>query len=115
MDSPIHMFHDQSSTPELADNLTAECTQANCGSARLSKIDLERQCHSISSGGVCEGIIGLTKEGMRKAIGRKLFQERGLLILTTEIEGILNTRSITYVNFDDYAAIRPSDFISPGV
>uniref|UniRef100_A0A1I7VTD2 Uncharacterized protein n=1 Tax=Loa loa TaxID=7209 RepID=A0A1I7VTD2_LOALO len=33
--------------------------------------------------------------------------------LITEIEGILNTRPLTYVGFDDYRIIRPIDFISP--
>ncbi|VDN05702.1 unnamed protein product, partial [Onchocerca ochengi] len=30
-----------------------------------------------------------------------------------EIEGILTTRSLTNVSFDDYVIIRPIDFISP--
>ncbi|VDN06468.1 unnamed protein product, partial [Onchocerca ochengi] len=31
-----------------------------------------------------------------------------------EIEGIFNTRPLTYVDFDDNAPMRPIDFISPG-
>uniref|UniRef100_A0A1I7VYD1 DUF5641 domain-containing protein n=1 Tax=Loa loa TaxID=7209 RepID=A0A1I7VYD1_LOALO len=66
-------------------------------------------------GGVYERMIGLTKKALRKAIGRKLLWERELITLTTEIEGILNTRPLTYLNFDDYKIIRPIDFISPNV
>uniref|UniRef100_A0A8R1XYB1 Integrase catalytic domain-containing protein n=1 Tax=Onchocerca volvulus TaxID=6282 RepID=A0A8R1XYB1_ONCVO len=65
------------------------------------------------SGGVYERIIGLTKRAMRRAIGRRLLWERELITLITEIEGILNTRPLTYVNFDDYVIIRPIDFITP--
>ncbi|VDM98441.1 unnamed protein product, partial [Onchocerca ochengi] len=48
-----------------------------------------------------------------QAIGRKLLKERELIILIAEIEGILNTRPLTYVGFDDYKVTRPIDFISP--
>ncbi|VDN00618.1 unnamed protein product, partial [Onchocerca ochengi] len=64
-------------------------------------------------GGVYERLIGLTKEALRKAIGRRLFTEREITTLITKIEGILNTRPLTYVGFDDYRIIRPIDFISP--
>lgn len=30
-----------------------------------------------------------------------------------EIEAILNTRPLMYVNFENYAILRPIDFISP--
>ncbi|VDK82638.1 unnamed protein product, partial [Onchocerca ochengi] len=63
-------------------------------------------------GGVYEGLIGLTKEALRKAI-RRLFTKREMTTLITEIEGILNTRPLTYVGFDDCRIIRPIDFISP--
>ncbi|VIO99988.1 Uncharacterized protein BM_BM17124 [Brugia malayi] len=56
---------------------------------------------------------GLTKKALRKAIGRKLLKEGELITLIAEIEGILNTRPLTYVGFDDYRIIRPIDFISP--
>uniref|UniRef100_A0A1I7VAN4 Integrase catalytic domain-containing protein n=1 Tax=Loa loa TaxID=7209 RepID=A0A1I7VAN4_LOALO len=63
--------------------------------------------------GVYERLIGLTKEALRKAIGRRLLIEREMTTLITEIEGILNTRPLSYVGFDDYRIIRPTDFISP--
>uniref|UniRef100_A0AAF5RTL0 DUF5641 domain-containing protein n=1 Tax=Wuchereria bancrofti TaxID=6293 RepID=A0AAF5RTL0_WUCBA len=65
------------------------------------------------SGGVYERLIGLTKNAMRKSIGRKLLWQKELITLMVEIEGILNTRPLTYVSFDDYVVIRPIDFISP--
>uniref|UniRef100_A0A1I7W4A3 DUF5641 domain-containing protein n=1 Tax=Loa loa TaxID=7209 RepID=A0A1I7W4A3_LOALO len=65
------------------------------------------------SGGVYERLIGLTKHAMRRCIGRKLLSRKELITLIVEIEGILNTRPLTYVSFDDYVTIRPIDFISP--
>uniref|UniRef100_A0A1I7VPB6 Integrase catalytic domain-containing protein n=1 Tax=Loa loa TaxID=7209 RepID=A0A1I7VPB6_LOALO len=64
-------------------------------------------------GGVYERLIGLTKEALRKVVGRRLLTEREMTTLITEIEGILNTRPLTYVGFDDYRIICPIDFISP--
>lgn len=50
------------------------------------------------SGGFYERLVGLTKTAMKQSIGRKLLQERELITMVTEVEGILNTRPITYVN-----------------
>uniref|UniRef100_A0AAF5RWJ7 DUF5641 domain-containing protein n=1 Tax=Wuchereria bancrofti TaxID=6293 RepID=A0AAF5RWJ7_WUCBA len=63
--------------------------------------------------GVYERMIGLTKGALRKAIGRKLLKEGGLITLIAEIEGILNTRPLTYVSSEDYRVVRPIDFIAP--
>ncbi|VDO72361.1 unnamed protein product, partial [Onchocerca flexuosa] len=65
------------------------------------------------SGGIYERMIGITKNALRKAIGRKLLKERELITLITGIESIHNTRPLTYVNFDDSIVLRPIDFISP--
>ncbi|MCP9263590.1 Integrase core domain containing protein [Dirofilaria immitis] len=64
-------------------------------------------------GGIYERMIDVTKTAMRRAIGRKLLWERELITLIIEIEGVLNTRPLTYVNFEDYVIIRPIDFILP--
>ncbi|KAL3997322.1 Integrase core domain family protein [Acanthocheilonema viteae] len=65
------------------------------------------------SGGIYERIIRLTKRALRRAIGRKLLNAADLITLMVKIEGILNTRPLTYVNFDDSVIIRLIDFISP--
>uniref|UniRef100_A0A1I7V6C0 Integrase catalytic domain-containing protein n=1 Tax=Loa loa TaxID=7209 RepID=A0A1I7V6C0_LOALO len=67
---------------------------------------------ALWSGRVYERLIGLTKRALRRAIGRKLLKEGELITLIAEIEGILNTRPLTYVGFEDYNIIRPIDFIS---
>ncbi|VDM14678.1 unnamed protein product [Wuchereria bancrofti] len=64
-------------------------------------------------GGLYERLIGLTKTTMRRAIGRKLLAEREFVTLLAEVEGILNTRPLTYANFEDCIVIRPVDFIQP--
>ncbi|VDM93610.1 unnamed protein product [Onchocerca ochengi] len=67
------------------------------------------------AGGVYERMIGLTKRILRRAVGRKLLNERELITLIVEIEAILNSRPLTYVGFDDYRIIRPIDFSSPNI
>uniref|UniRef100_A8QAW8 Integrase core domain containing protein n=1 Tax=Brugia malayi TaxID=6279 RepID=A8QAW8_BRUMA len=64
-------------------------------------------------GGIYERLIGLTKNALRRAIGKKFLAERELVTLIAEVEGILNTRPLTYANFDDCVIIRPIDFILP--
>uniref|UniRef100_A0A1I7V6A0 Integrase catalytic domain-containing protein n=1 Tax=Loa loa TaxID=7209 RepID=A0A1I7V6A0_LOALO len=63
-------------------------------------------------GGIYERLIGLTKNALKRAISKYL-TERELVMLIAEIEGILNTRPLTYANFDDYVIIRPIDFTLP--
>ncbi|VDM16053.1 unnamed protein product [Wuchereria bancrofti] len=67
------------------------------------------------SGGVYERMIGLTKGTLRKVVGRKLLKEKEFITLIVEVESILNTRPLTYVNFDDSKILRPIDFIIPDV
>uniref|UniRef100_A0A1I7VXD3 DUF5641 domain-containing protein n=1 Tax=Loa loa TaxID=7209 RepID=A0A1I7VXD3_LOALO len=52
-------------------------------------------------GGIYERLIGLTKNPLKRAIGRKYLAERELVTLIAEVEGIFNARPLTYVNFDD--------------
>uniref|UniRef100_A0A1I7VT07 DUF5641 domain-containing protein n=1 Tax=Loa loa TaxID=7209 RepID=A0A1I7VT07_LOALO len=49
----------------------------------------------------------------RKAIGRKLLWEKEFITLILEVEGILNTRPLTYASFDGSKVIRPANFIQP--
>uniref|UniRef100_A0A1I7W0I4 Integrase_H2C2 domain-containing protein n=1 Tax=Loa loa TaxID=7209 RepID=A0A1I7W0I4_LOALO len=67
------------------------------------------------SGGVYERMIGLPKGALKRAMGRKLLWEREFVTLTVEIEGILNTRPLTCLNFDDYKIMRSIDFTTPYV
>uniref|UniRef100_A0A1I7VPN2 Integrase catalytic domain-containing protein n=1 Tax=Loa loa TaxID=7209 RepID=A0A1I7VPN2_LOALO len=64
-------------------------------------------------GGIYERLIGLTKNALKGAIGRNYLAEKELVTLIAEIEGILNTRPLTYANFDDCVIICPIDFILP--
>lgn len=52
-------------------------------------------------------LMDLTKKALKHATGRKLLQEQELITMTTEIEGVLNSRPITYVH-GELAAITPN-------
>uniref|UniRef100_A0A1I7VAW3 Integrase catalytic domain-containing protein n=1 Tax=Loa loa TaxID=7209 RepID=A0A1I7VAW3_LOALO len=65
------------------------------------------------SEGIYERLIAMTKRTMRKAIGTKLLWGKEFITLIVEKEGILNTRPLTYANFDDYKVIRPVNSIQP--
>jgi len=68
-------------------------------------------------GGFYERLVGLVKICLRKSIGRKLLNYDDFSTLVTEVEGILNSRPLTYLS-DDLTKInilRPIDFISPTV
>uniref|UniRef100_A0AAF5Q5P4 DUF5641 domain-containing protein n=1 Tax=Wuchereria bancrofti TaxID=6293 RepID=A0AAF5Q5P4_WUCBA len=62
-------------------------------------------------GGIYKRLIGLTKNALKRAIGRKFLAERELVTPIAEVEGIFNTRPLTYVN----VIIRPVDCILPNV
>ncbi|MCP9256838.1 Integrase core domain containing protein [Dirofilaria immitis] len=63
-------------------------------------------------GGIYERLIGLTKETLER---KKIPYRKEMTTLIAEIVGILNTRPLTYVGFDDYRIMRPIDFILPTV
>ncbi|VBB32287.1 unnamed protein product [Acanthocheilonema viteae] len=60
-----------------------------------------RRGYPYPNGGVYERLIGLTKNDMRRSIGRRLLRHKELITLMAEIEGVLNSRPLTYVNFDE--------------
>ncbi|VBB35469.1 unnamed protein product, partial [Acanthocheilonema viteae] len=64
-------------------------------------------------GGLYERLIGLTKQALKQAIGRKLLKEKEFITLIAQIEALLNTRPLTYAGVEDYCILRPIDFISP--
>ena len=65
-------------------------------------------------GGIYERMIGLAKTAFRKAVGRHLLREKELETLVVEIEAILNSRPITYLEDESLEVIRPIDFLLPG-
>ncbi|VDK17639.1 unnamed protein product [Anisakis simplex] len=66
-------------------------------------------------GGLYERLIGLTKQTMKKAIGRRLLDEEELRTLVTDAEGIINSRPITQVADDSNEVLRPIDFLIPQI
>ena len=51
-------------------------------------------------GGVWERMVGLTKNSLRKVLGKSLISSIELSILLCEIESLINDRLITYVTDD---------------
>jgi len=66
-------------------------------------------------GGVYERLIGLMKNSMKKAIGKRLLHENEWETLVIKTEGLLNNRPICQVSDDTNAVLRPIDFLSPKV
>uniref|UniRef100_A0A0M3HFV7 DUF5641 domain-containing protein n=1 Tax=Ascaris lumbricoides TaxID=6252 RepID=A0A0M3HFV7_ASCLU len=64
-------------------------------------------------GGIYERMVGLVKESLRRAVGRRLLEEDELRTVLTEVEAIVNERPLTYVADDSMEYIRPIDFLSP--
>ena len=65
-------------------------------------------------GGFYERLVGLTKRALRKAVGKTCLTENQLITILTEIEAVVNSRPLVYVD-DDINSIHvltPSDFLS---
>ncbi|MFH4979745.1 hypothetical protein AB6A40_006454 [Gnathostoma spinigerum] len=63
-------------------------------------------------GGVHERMVGLTKQALRRAIGRHLDLNE-LCTFITETEAVINQRPLTYVASDSLQILRPIDFLHP--
>lgn len=65
------------------------------------------------TGGFFERLVGLTKNAMRKMIGRKALNEEEFTTLIAEVARIINTRPLTYVSEEPLEIVRPLDLIVP--
>ena len=65
-------------------------------------------------GGFYERLVGLTKRSLRKSLGKSKLSNKELITIITEIEAIINSRPLTYVDADINSgyALTPSHFIS---
>ncbi|XP_065189425.1 uncharacterized protein LOC135820049 [Sycon ciliatum] len=68
-------------------------------------------------GGVYERLVSIVKRALRKSLGRCLLTLDQLATLTTEVEGMINTRPLTYVDNDEvssFSPLTPSHFLCGG-
>ena len=64
-------------------------------------------------GGLYERLIGLTKRSLRKTMGKRRMNEQQLLTILVEIEAVLNSRPLMYVENDiNNQTLTPAHFIS---
>ena len=64
-------------------------------------------------GGIYEGMVKIVKTAFQQTVGRKILSLKNMLTLMAEIEGIVNTRPLTYISADSQEALRPIDFLLP--
>ena len=51
-------------------------------------------------GGFYERLVGLTKRALKKIIGKKCLTDRQLATILTEVEAVINSRPLVYVDGD---------------
>ena len=68
-------------------------------------------------GGFYERLVGMTKRALRKSLGRSKVNGNELYTLLTEIEAMLNSRPLVYLNDDINSgeAITPAHFLSANI
>lgn len=68
------------------------------------------------SGGFYESIVKLSKNCLRRAIGRRLLDYNAIITLLTQTEAVLNSRPLSYSSevLDQCQLVRPIDFIRRG-
>ncbi|KHN88470.1 hypothetical protein Tcan_01238, partial [Toxocara canis] len=64
-------------------------------------------------GGVYERLIGITKNALRRAIGRRAVTDEMLHTFLAECEAIINERPLTFISDDSMDTLRPVDFLIP--
>ena len=64
-------------------------------------------------GGFYERLVGLTKNCLKKAIGRKILQYDHFLTFCAEVEAVINSRPLTYTynEIESKEILRPVDFL----
>ena len=64
-------------------------------------------------GGFYERLVGLTKRALRKTIGLKCLTEQQLARILTEVEAVVNTRPLVYIDDDinSSATLTPMHFL----
>ena len=65
-------------------------------------------------GGVYERLVGITKRALRKVIGSRCLSEKQLITVLTEVETVVNSRPLIYVDDDINSSfiITPLSFLS---
>ena len=65
-------------------------------------------------GGLYERIVGLTKRALRKTIGNQCLTDKQLVTILAEVESVVNSRPLVYVDDDINSSIviTPSSFMS---
>ena len=65
-------------------------------------------------GGFYERLVGLTKRALRKTIVKQSLTEKQLVTVLTEVEAVINSRPLSYVDGDINSSIilTPSHFLS---
>ncbi|TKR62671.1 hypothetical protein L596_026597 [Steinernema carpocapsae] len=73
--------------------------------------------HSPWKGAFYERLIQMVKHAFYKAVGRRILSREELETLLVEIEGVLNSRPLTYqgTDMEEEMVIRPIDFIQRGI
>ncbi|XP_063620742.1 uncharacterized protein LOC134793124 [Cydia splendana] len=65
-------------------------------------------------GGFYERLVGLVKNCMKKTLQKHLLNDTQLVTAVKEIEAVLNTRPLTYVDSEPDHVLKPSDFLTMG-
>ncbi|XP_063532113.1 uncharacterized protein LOC134742857 [Cydia strobilella] len=65
-------------------------------------------------GGFYERLVGLVKNCMKKTLQKHLLNDSQLVTAVKEIEAVLNTRPLTYVDSEPDHVLKPSDFLTMG-
>ncbi|VDK17567.1 unnamed protein product [Anisakis simplex] len=64
-------------------------------------------------GGIYERLVGITKNSLRRTIGKRLLDQTTFHTLITETEAVLNQRPLTYLESDSLLVLRPIDYLRP--